>query len=206
MRIQRLLDNLKYSELANLKLGEVDNNEENRVRVFNYIDRALAAINVEFDINQVEVIVNLEATRCKYFIQDAKLVKLIAAYYSDGTELTINNENIANSVFTPSLNTIEYRGPNLATETETDYLSLIYLKGYDNITASTDLVDISEGLLECVTNYVGYIAYSSVDMSGDSPAKYYKKRYDDAVALAKFNGFAVDDNVDYNRLVNRGFV
>lgn len=206
MRIQRLLDNLKYSELANLKLGEVDTSEENRLRVFNYIDRALAAINTEFDINQVEVLVNLEPTRCKYFIQDSKLVKLIAAYYSDGTELTINNENIHNSVFTPSLNTIEYRGPNLSSDTEIDYLSLIYLKGYDNITLSTDLVDISEGLLECVTNYVGYVAYSSVDMSGDSPAKYYKQRYDESVTKAKLNGFYVDDNIDYDRLKNRGFV
>lgn len=206
MRIQRLLDNLKYSELANLKLGEIDGNEENKIRVFNYIDRALAVINTEFDINQVEVIVKLEPTRCRYYLQDSKLVKLIAAYYSDGTELLLNNENVFNSVFTPSLNVIEYRGPNLTTTTNTDFLSLIYLKGYDNIIASNDLIDVSEGLLECVTNYVGYIAYSSVDMSGDSPAKYYKKRYDDAVIKAKMNGFSVDDNVDYKRLTSRGFV
>ena len=206
MRIQRLLDNLKYSELANLKLGEIDTDPEKRIRVFNYIDRALAAINVEFDINQVEIIINLEPTRCKYFIQDAKLVKLIAAYYSDGTELLLNNENIVSSVFTPSLNTIEYRGTNLSSATESDYLSLIYLKGFDDITLSDNLVDVSEGLLECVTNYVGYIAYSSVDMSGDSPAKYYKQRYDESVIRAKLNGFSVDDNIDYNRLTNRGFV
>lgn len=206
MRIQRLLDSLKYSELANLKLGEVDEDPENKTRVFNYIDRALATINIEFEINQVEVLINLEPTRTRYYVTDAKLVKIIAAYYSDGTELLINNENVANSVFTPSLNTIDYRGTNTSSATEKDYLSLIYLKGFADINASNDLVDISEGLLECICNYVGYLAYSSVDMSGDSPAKIYKKRYDESVMKAKLAGFSVDDNTDYSRLANKGFV
>lgn len=206
MRLQRLLDSLKYSELSNLNLGDLDSNEENRIKVFNYIDRALAVVNVEFDINQTEVIIRLEQAKSKYFIQDAKLVKLIAAYYSDGTELLLNNETTVNSVFTPSLNVIEYRGPNKASDTETDFLSLICLKGFDDITARTNLIDISEGLLECVCNYVGYVAYSSVDMTGDSPAKYYKARYDASVVTAKLNGCSMDDNTDYNRLSRRGFV
>ncbi len=206
MRIQRLLDNLKYSELANLNLGDLDSNTDNRVKVLNYIDRALAVVNTEFDINQVEVIVKLEPVRSRYFIQDAKLVKLIAAYYSNGTELLLNNESEINSVFTPSLNTIEYRGPNMASATESDFLSLIYLRGFDDVTLSTNLVDISEGLLECVCNYVGYVAYSAIDMTGDSPAKLYKQRYDDAVIRAKLNGYSVDDNTDYQRLAKRGFV
>jgi hypothetical protein len=207
MRIQRLLDYLKYSELANLKLGEVDgDNSENRARVFNYIDRALAAVNVEFDINQTEHIVNLQPTRSKYYINDAKLIKLIAAYYSDGTELTINNENDEESVFTPALNIIEYRGTNVSSTTEEDSLSLIFLKGFDNVTSANDLVAISEGLLECVTNYVAFVAYSSVDMSGDSPAKFFLSRYKDAVQTAKNNGFNIDENTDFDRLSNRGFV
>lgn len=206
MRIQRLLDNLKYSELANLSLKDMDSNPDSRIKVLNYIDRALAVVNTEFDINQIEVIVRLEPMRSKYFVQDAKLVKLIAAYYSNGTELLLNNESEINSVFTPSLNTIEYRGPNLASSTESDFLSLIYLRGFDDVTLSTNLVDISEGLLECVCNYVGYVAYSAIDMTGDSPAKLYKQRYDDAVIRAKLNGYSVDDNTDYKRLTKRGFV
>ena len=206
MRIQRLLDCLKYSELANLKLGDVDSNPANRTRVFNYIDRALAVINIEFSINQTEVILNLQPTRTKYYINDTKLIKLLAAYYSDGTELFINNENTDKSVFTPQLNVIEYRGTNVSSSTEEDFLSLIYLKGFDNISSSSDLVEISEGLLECVTNYVGYIAYSSVDMSGDSPAKYYFTRYKDSVLTAKANGFNNDESVDYDRLTSKGFI
>ncbi len=208
MRIQRLLDYLKYSELANLNLGEVDGaeNEANRLRVFNYIDRALATVNVEFNINQSEQLMFLQATRAKYYINDAKLIKLIAAYYSDGTELTINNENDQQSVFTPSLNVIEYRGNNLASSNVQDYLSLIFLKGFDNISSVNDLVAISEGLLECIANYVGYIAYSSVDMSGDSPAKYYYARYKEALVNAKNNGFNNDENTDFDRLTARGFV
>lgn len=206
MRIQRLLDYLKYSELADLKLNDLNTNDDSKTRVFSYIDRALAVVNVEFSINQVEYILNLKATRCRYFINDAKLVKLITAYYSDGTELSLNNENTDKSVFTPQLNVIEYRGANLSTDTFTDYLSLIYLKGFDNITDANDLVDISEGLLECITNYVGFLAYSSVNMSGDSPAKYYLSRYKDSVATAKNNGFSNDDNTSFTKLEERGFV
>jgi hypothetical protein len=206
MRIQRLLDYLRYSELANLNFSNLETDPDNKIRVFNFIDRALAVINVEFNINQVEVILNLKMTRSRYFINDAKLIKLIAAYYSDGTELSLNNENLYNSVFTPSLNIIDYRGDNLTTKDFEDYLSLIYLKGFDDVQTENDLINISEGLLECVANYVGYIAYSSVDMSGDSPAKYYFTRYKDAVATAKANGFNNDENTDFARLTNRGFV
>lgn len=206
MRIQRLLDYLRYSELANLKFHDLESDPDTKIKVFNFINRALAVVNVEFNINQVEVILPLKMTRSRYFINDAKLIKLIAAYSSDGTELSLNNENLYNSVFTPSLNIIDYRGDNLTTEDFEDYLSLIYLKGFDDIQTENDLVNISEGLLECVTNYVGYIAYSSVDMSGDSPAKYYFTRYKDAVATAKANGFNNDENTDFARLTNRGFV
>jgi hypothetical protein len=206
MRIQRLLDYLRYSELANLKFNDLETDPVIKTKVFNFIDRALAAVNVEFNINQVEVLLPLKLYRARYFINDAKLIKLIAAYTSEGIELPLNNENIHNSVFTPSLNIIDYRGDNLSTEDFEDYLSLIYLKGFNDVKGPDDLVNISEGLLECVTNYVGYIAYSSVDMSGDSPAKYYFTRYKDAVATAKANGFNNDDNTDFSRLKSRGFV
>jgi len=206
MRIQRLLDYLRFSELANLNLQDVDSNPESAAKVFNYIDRALAMVNTEFSINQVEVIIPLKATQCKYYVNDAKLVKLLAAFYSDGTELSINNENTDKSIFTPTLNVVEYRGTNNSSDTFTDYISLIYLKGFDNVSSKEDLVNISEGLLECITNYVAYLAYSSIDMSGDSPAKFYFTRYKDALLIAKANGFAIDDNTDFDRLGNRGFV
>jgi hypothetical protein len=206
MRIQRLLDYLKYSELANLKLNDIDSNEESRTKVFSYIDRALAVVNTEFSINQVEVLVPLKPTQCIYYLNDAKLVRLLVAYYSDGTELYINNETTDKSIFTPSLNVIEYRGQNLSTGEYQDFLSLIYLKGFDNITSGDNLVAISEGLLECIASYVAYIAYSTVDMSGDSPAKFYYMRYKEALNTAKLNGFAIDDNTNFNRLTDRGFI
>jgi hypothetical protein len=206
MRIQRLLDYLKYSELANLNLVDLDTNADNRVKVFSYIDRALAAVNVEFGVNQTEIVLPLKPTQCRYYVNDAKLVKLLTAYYSDGTELYINNENTDLSVFTPALNIIDYRGKNLTTDTYTDYLSLIYLKGFDDVIGTNDIINLSEGLLECVASYVAYIAYSSIDMSGDSPAKSFFGRYKEAVAVAKANGFASDDNTDFSRLADRGFV
>ena len=206
MRIQRLLDYLKYSELANLNLSNLDSDEENKLKVFSYIDRAVAAVNLEFNINQVEVIINLKPTRTKYFLNDQKLVKLIAAYYSDGTELSLNNEFTDQSVFTPALNIIEYRGTNVSSDTVDDYLSLIWLKGFDNITGSGGLINISEGLLECIASYVGFLAYSTVDKSNDSPSTGYYARYQSAVLSAKANGLNNDDNLYFDKFTDRGFV
>jgi len=67
----------------------------------------LAEVNKEFQLNQAEAIITLQPNKAKYYINDEKLIKVIAAYNSSGTELSLNDEDDQeNTVFIPEYNMV----------------------------------------------------------------------------------------------------
>ena len=206
MRVSTLLDYLVNSELASLAINDIAK-EANLAKVLSYINRTLAEVNKEFLLNQAEAIITLKPNRAKYYITDDKLIKIIAAFNSSGTELSLSDEDDKdNTVFIPEYNTVEYYGINKATDTVDDFLSIIYLRGFDTVKTDLDHIRVNEGLTECITSYVGYLAHSALPKNSGNSANTYLQKYQSIVAKTKELNIIPESTYISSKLDNRGFV
>jgi len=206
MRVSTLLDYLVNSELASLAINDITK-ETNVTKILSYINRALAEVNKEFLLNQAETIVTLRPSKARYFISDEKLIKIIAAYTSEGKELSLNDENDQeNTLFIPEYNAIEYYGVNKATPTTDDFLSIIFLKGFAEVKTDLDTIRINESMVECITSYVGYLAHAALPKNSGNAANTYYQRYLAVIAKTKELNIVPESTYVSTRLDDRGFV
>lgn len=196
----------KYSEFSNLAMANLDNEIDQR-KAYSYLDRALYEINKEFNLNQAEEIIYLKPNISRYFITSLGMLKVLAAFRSDGSELSINKEeDVTTSVFTPSLNVIEFYGEPLDT-VENDFLSIMFLEKFAKITSTHEYVRVTETYMDCLLNYMGFLAHSAVSATKDSDASEYMRRYMAAVETIKSQGINYSGtHGNDTRLHDRGFV
>lgn len=215
MLIDTMLEYLKSSELAGTWLEEMDNsepgNEETalvaRARIYGYINRALAEMNKIFDLNQGVINITLHENKCKYFISDRSLVKILEVYDKDGVELPLNKEDNLDSVFIPAFNILEYHGDSAPDKNGTrPILSVVFLKSFDKVTSSTTSIPVSDLLMEPILAYIAYLAFSGIIQEGETPSNSYYKRYLAALDRARAYDVQPTDEVNENKLFNRGFV
>lgn len=209
MKAIDVLEHLKYGEMANTFSAKgLLNPEETKAQAFSYINRALTELNKEFSINQSEHVVDLMYNRSRYFITAARALKIFAAYKSDGTELTLNNENTPKfSLFTPDLNTVEYFGENKATDTVEDYLSIIYVKSFPVVKQDLDVLPISEAFLSSLLAYAGYLAqFHTGSAKENSASRKLKAAYTDSILDLHRLGYNQDESSSVDRLTMRGFI
>jgi len=209
MRVVDVLEHLKYGEMANTfsAKGLLDP-AESKAQAISYINRSLTELNKEFYINQAEYLIDLVENRARYFITSANVLKIVAAYRSDGVELTLNNENTPDvSLFTPDLNTVEYFGINKATSTVEDFISLIYIKNFPKMKEDLDTLPVGDAFLTSLLAYAGYLAQYSVGAGKqNSSANVLLGRYRDSIADLHRLGYNQDTSTSVNRLYSRGFV
>jgi hypothetical protein len=206
MRVSTLLDYLVNSELASLAIHDISK-PTNVAKILSYLNRSLAEVNKEFLLNQEEHIIKLIPNNAKYYINDEKLIKVIAAYNSLGTELSLNDENDQeNTVFIPEYNTIEYYGVNNATTLVEDFLSIIYLKGFDTVLTTSDTVRANEAMTECITSYVGYLAHAALPKNSGNAAGSYFQKYLASVVKTKELNIVPESLYVSTKLDDRGFL
>ena len=206
MRVSTLLDYLVNSELASLAINDLTK-EANTTKVLSYLNRALAEVNKEFLLNQAEHIIELKSDQGRYYINDEKLIKVIAAYNSLGIELSLNDENDQeNTVFIPEYNAIEYFGINNATATVEDFLSVIYLRGFETIISAVDTIRVNEAMTECITSYVGYLAHAALPKNSGNAAGSYFQKYTASVAKTKELNIVPESLYVSTKLDDRGFL
>lgn len=206
MRVSTLLDYLVNSELASLAINDLTK-ATNVTKIISYLNRALAEVNKEFLLNQAEALIALSPGKAKYFINDEKLIKIIAVYNSLGTELSLNDENDQeNTVFIPEYNIIEYYGLNNSTAIVEDFLSIIYLSGFVTVTSIEDTIRINEGMTECITSYVGYLAHAALPKNSGNSSNAYFQKYLAIVAKTKELNIVPESLYVNTKLDVRGFI
>lgn len=206
MRVKTILEYVVNSELASLAMRDITK-PDNLEKVLGYLNRALAEVNKDFLLNQAETIITLKPARIKYFINDEKLLKVLAGYKSNGDELSLNDENDKdNTLFIPEYNAIEYFGENKATDTVDDFLSIIYLRGFDTVKTDLDTIRVNEGMTECIANYIGYLAHASLPKNSGPAASTFFKKYVDSVAKTKELNIIPESTYVATKLDDRGFV
>jgi hypothetical protein len=204
MIVNKLLDYLRYGELADLAVGDLDDHK-NTTKVFTYINRGLKKLNSELGLVEGSETFTLTEGVTSYQLSDPLLLRIRSAYDQDGTELNLNLESDYRSVILTAFNSIEFTGHQVNPDNEVTSIHVVYLKDFEEITDEDDELNISDGLVEVLVNYVAYLAHGSLSMADGSSAYKYQAQYEIELGKARKFGYkvALSNNVD--KLRERGF-
>ena len=137
MKVSRLLDYLRFGELADLAVSDISL-PANLSKLFTYINRGLKKVNSELSILEEEASFAVTTGVYNYEITDPLVLRVTAVYDQTGTELPLNVEGDSRSVFTSSFNKISFVGHRDNTDNKVTSLSVIYLKDFSEITSVSD--------------------------------------------------------------------
>jgi hypothetical protein len=204
MKVSRLLDYLRFGELSDLAVSDISV-QANLDKLFTYINRGLKKVNSELSILEEEAAFAVTTGVFTYEITDPLILRVTAVYDQAGVELPLDVEGDSRSVFTSSYNKISFVGHRDNTDNKVTALSVIYLKDFAQITAITDEIKISDGIMEVITNYVAYLAHGSVNMSEGGAASKYQTQYEVELGKARKFGYKAQMFNSVDKLRERGF-
>ena len=194
MTVGDIVTQLKYGELKSLAL------KDDTAAIVSFLNLGLIELYGRFRLVRGEQIINLVDGQSTYSLEsDCALIE--AVYDEAGEELSINEDDVVTSVFTPSYNTIQV--PNAATGVQ---LSILYIQNPilldpSNVNILTTEVPIPAQLIPSLLHYIGYRAHGS--MNGDIKAENntHLMRYESSVRRVKDLGLIRNDITPAN--VNR---
>jgi hypothetical protein len=204
MVVNKLLDYLRFGELADLAISDIDV-QDNLDKMFTFINRGLKKINSELALTEASETFTLVTNVTTYTLTDPLVLRIRSAYDQEGAELNLNIESDFRSVIVNSHNTISFTGHVNNTENKVTAISLAYLKDFAEITDESDDVPISEGLLEVLVNYVAYLAHGSMSMAEGSSAHKYQAQYEIELGKARKFGYKTGLSNNIDKLRQRGF-
>jgi len=204
MKVSRLLDYLRFGELSDLAVSDISV-QANLDKIFTYINRGLKKVNSELNILEEEAAFTVTTGVYTYEITDPLILRVTAVYDQAGVELPLDVEGDPRSVFTSSYNKISFVGHRDDPNNKVTALSVIYLKDFSEITAVTDEISISDGIMEVLTNYVAYLAHGSVNMSEGGAASKYQTQYEVELGKARKFGYKAQMFNSVDKLRERGF-
>ena len=204
MVVNKLLDYLRFGELAGLAISDIDD-QDNLDKMFSYINRGLKKINSELSLTEASETFTLVTDVVSYQLADPLLLRIKSAYDQLGAELSLNIESDFRSVVVSNYNTVSFIGHRDNTENTVTSISILYLKDFEEITDEDDVVPISDGLVEVLVNYVAYLAHGSINMSEGSSAYKYQTQYEVELGKARKFGYKTGLFNNIDKLRERGF-
>lgn len=205
MKINKLVDYLRFGELQDLSVSNIDD-EENLTTIFLYIDRALKKLNSELELITGEITFDLKSKVYSYLIQDPLLLRVTSVYDQDGKELYINIEGNPRSVFVSSYNIVQFVGHRDNVDNDVDAITVLYLQDFSQVLELNQDIDVSEGLLEVMTNYIAYLAHGAVNQEEGSPVNKYQIQYEIELGKARRLGYKSQTTIESDTFHDRGFV
>ncbi len=204
MRLREIVDMLKSVELKQIIVGEQDD------QIIALLNMAIIDVYSRLNILQEEQIIMLKKNRTRYNLIETSQ-KILSVYRGEvgkeGGELdqiAINDNNDPDSVFTPAPYILY-----VPIFTQKTYLSVVQVVIPPFITSKNiDTLDliVPPQLMECITNYVGYRAY--ISMNGheqQSDAQSYYNRYLRAINDVLQRGAVHPTILTNKKLTERGF-
>jgi len=205
MVVYKLMDYLRYGELADLAISDTEQ-QINLDKMFTFINRGLKKINSELALIESEALFSVTTGVFSYKISDPLVLRIRSAYDQDGKELNLNIEGDNRSVIVTSHDTVSFTGHRDNTNNLVTAISIVYLKDFEEITDSDDVMPISDGLLEVLVNYVAYLAHGSISMAEGSSAHKYQAQYEIELGKARKFGYKTGLSNNIDKLRERGFI
>lgn len=213
MTVADVIEYAKYGELAQLSVGEqlLDDNPakvvEAEKKVLSYINLGLIELYKRFSLRTEETTVTMTADNTLYTINEPSLNSIYSIFDEAGKQQVLNDELDANSIMTPSYNTIQIQNPAPG-----GVLYIVYnasptaIAWADNLT--TIPVPIPPAMLEALLHYIGYRAHSAMHGEINSENNTHYMRFDKSCKDLKELGVVPteDGMPSAAKLEDKGFV
>ena len=226
MTVSDIANYIKYGEFAQLNIApSLDDNdlaikEKAERQLLSYINLGLIEIYKRFDLRTEEAVITLVDAQTIYEFSDAQVGgylsalpgtfnHVLAAYNEKGHEYSINDENDALSILTPSWNTVQVPNPIVG-----EAVFFIYNASIDPIQWITDsattlaqIIPIPPVLTEALLHYIGYRGHGSTDGSVEAENNTHYMRFDASCQRVKDLGVITDKGYFQTRsMEERGWV
>jgi len=212
MTAQDVINLAKNAELKQLAV------KDDELAVLGYLNLGLLELYKRFPLEEAEAIITLKDGKTNYKLdgtdadvsmEAGKDMLVIAGVYTtvkDGNEvkvvsMTINDEDDATGIDTPSFNTVEV--PAVATGA---LISIIYRVTPKFLTALTDVLPLPPQLLEALLNYIGYRGHGSINGELKTENQSHYVRFENSCRRVLLDGLITTDDLISKKLYNRGFV
>ena len=212
MTAQDVINLAKNAELRQLAI------KDDELAVLGYLNLGLLELYKRFPLEEAEAIITLKDGKTTYRLdgtdadvsmEAGKDLLVIAGAYTtikDGNEvkvvpMTINDEDDAAGIDTPSFNTVEV--PAVATGA---LISIIYRVAPKFLTALTDTAPVPPQLLEALLNYIGYRGHGSINGELKTENQSHYVRFENSCKRVILDGLLTTDDLISKKFYNRGFV
>jgi hypothetical protein len=204
MRLTEILEIIKNTELKQIIVGDDDS------QVYSLLNLALIDVYGRFDILQEEQLITMRADQTMYRLLDKsqRLLRVYGKWHRDQDperiqDLPINDDNDPRSVFTPQPYILHVPNP-----IDGQLLSCVLSVTPPYITPQNiDTLDliVPPQFLECITSYMGYRAYLSVN--GDQQYEHTSlyQRYLRACNDVRVRGLTHFSIATNRKALDRGF-
>lgn len=208
----KLLNVIRIARNTTLKnLSEVDKTDEVLV---DYVNLATLNLYKRFTLKTEEAIISLETGDTQYVLDGtdpdvnmpagSEVMQITSAYDEKG-RIGINNDVDPLGIYL-----IDYKTVQVPIVTDNAFISLLFKPYPIEIVYETDIddntidkdIELPRGAIDCLLNYIGYLAYDSVDNgSGDS----YLQKYEFSCSKLIEDGVVPQETyiIDVNE---RGFI
>jgi len=193
MTIQDVIDDVANGELKQLAV------KTDVPAVLSYINLGLIELYKRFSLKTDEVVIPLSGSQTMYTMPE-NFQSIIEVLNEAGDYYTINDEDDALSILTPTYNTIQVPNPE-----DGAAISVIYTALPDRVTSVDETLPLPSSLLDALYNYIGYRGHGSVsgDLKTENNSHYM--RFEANCKKAKDLGVMTSDDVVNTKLVDRGF-
>lgn len=226
MILSEILSSLKYGELAQVNLSNINTNETNhRDRVISNINAAITEVYNRLPILQSEVIIQqyphistyelldkytqrgnetykyIEDSIYRPFYEDT-VIKIEQVFTEHGEEVPLNNEDAIYSLFTPSHNSLM-----VPYAEEDNAFSIVYKAKPRTIPIGSDdsyIVDIPYFLLELITTYTANRVLMTYNTQ-TADNNFYAVKFEKMINNVLLNGLINTDSFVNYKLEERGF-
>jgi hypothetical protein len=201
MRLRRIVDLAKATELKQIVIGEDDK------QIIDLLNLALIDVYSQFDILEEEIEITLQAGKTRYTLPDNCMRVTAVFRVLEGeeypTSIPLNDIQNENSVFTPQPFVLHVPTPK-----QGEKISVIYLTEPPEVTLSNiDTLDfmVPSQLLEPILSYMSYVAYKSMngDQNTENASRYMI--YQRSCSNVRHRGLLNYSMVTNMKAVQRGF-
>jgi len=234
MKIRRIIEHLEHGVLSKINLGgntSMGVTSYNYPALISAIELGLIELSQLFDLKQRETflkqedhikvyeldvkyaVTNTTSTATYKYIKDSvdnpfngDILRIEAVYDELGNKLSLNDDNDPDSLYTPSLTSIQVPRPN-----GQNTLCIIYSAGVVELRKTGDNlleqeVYLPNSLLQALTMFVAaQVVMGKDSLEAKNESMVFERKYKEAVATAMNYGVKASDNTNNINLERKGW-
>ena len=194
MTIQEVIYDVAQGELKQLAV------KDDTTAVISYINLGLIELYKRFSLKTEEIVIPLFSGKTMYTMPD-DYQSILEALDESGDWYSINDEDDALSILTPSYNTLQIPNP-----IDGAAVSIIYTALPARITSVDEILPLPLSLLDALYNYIGYRGHGAVNGDLKTENNSHYMRFEANCKKAKDLGVITSDDVVNTKLTDRGFI